>query len=409
MTRRRLTPGVGKAAGERRAERHGLLNRAAVLMGAACLVAVVSACGSSEATRTQTSSARRSPGSNVTLQTGYSGVAVARDRAVIADGSVPTQFSIVALTSDGAGEPRRIDPAPPLLIRALVPLDEKILIAGNSCTAVQSGVSLDEACGRSRAVMGLLDPADDGWIDLSLGDESLSIANVFAVATPDHHASVYVTVRHASKATKLDGTLFDLDLSRGVLSPRPLPSGFVGDTNQSEGAVCLASDGSATAVTSSLSDSSTVSEPTRAWSRGSESRWSSIPLPSAVGPVSFADGCVGGQALIAGPNGERFTLVAEAGWLPFPSRSALFDGSDPGVPVVGAADPQRWAGGRVWKYSPEGNTFIETGIPAGRVEGSVRASAAWGSDRVVALVDQSTELVDESSPSKSVVKIFSTN
>lgn len=354
------------------------------------------------ATRPQTSVVPR-------VQGNFAAVAVAQDHAVVADGSLPTPFSIADLESDHPTVLQPLEAPVTMRFGSLTAIGERIVVIGGACGKGVSDDGIEQNCQPGTPVLATLEPRSGAWKRLPVGlDDAFFVGAVVEPLDDGHSATVELLLR-TPEAPHGERLLFTLDITSGSLRPQSLPSEFTAD----DGPVseCFGRDGSETLAQTSTGEYVRGAPQSHIWWRASAPQeWTTVSLPDAGDYAWQPQGCIDGDLLLAAPaepatdgviDPRRRQLLfdpATTTWRRLPTVAISTTGQLTGV-HHGPGPSRQWIHGQLWAFDVDTGTYRNTAVPS-RPLGYVRWSVPWGADQVVALVDARDRALGDDTPMK---------
>lgn len=391
--------------------------RALVPFALSVVVWLVSAgCGSSTdsrgaaATTSVSTHGTTAPRSDRVVHVNKARLVVAGQRAVVADGAMPTELQIADLSSDDPEKLRPLTPPHPLEVRGMATVGTHVVIVGNRCDggAVDDGIAYQ--CRPGTPVLSVLDPGSTTWTDVDLDPGWVTFDDVHVVPAtgPTTTVSVFVRTRR-----HMDGErrLFTVDTDEAKFTPQALPDGYV-TTLQGEEYQCFGTDGHQTVMLTSSSEAVEGVAPSRIWWRSSpEADWQDVALPSSSRYPVAPSRCDHGDLVVGVPgDGDHQHALAQVRYFTYqPTEGTWRDATAPpddhmprGAVAAGwvqePAGDRRWIDGQIWRVDDRG-TYVNTDVPDPPL-GYVRASVPWRDAKMVALVDVASDPNDTDLPMK---------
>jgi hypothetical protein len=383
----------------------GLLRRGGSDDGAGVLVgsspcAGVQSDGTDCATEPPTSAETR-------VQLNFAAVAVAQDHAVVADGSIPTVFSIADLESDRPTELRRLKTPMEMMVGSITAIGEQIVVIGGACGEGVTDDGIEQQCRPGTPVVESFQPRTGEWKRVRFGLDDAFLVGALVKPLDDGHSATVELFLRTPEAPEGEQRLFALDTTSGSLQPQALPPDFT--ANDGPVSECFGSDGSEALAQTSTSENVPGAQPSRVWWRASAmQKWTTVSLPDAGDHAWRPQDCIEGNLLVVAPAGpatdgatdprlqqflfDRTTMA----WRRLPTVAISATGQLAGA-HHGPGPSRRWKQGQLWAFDVDTGGYRNTGVPSEPL-GYVRWSVPWGTDRLVALVDARGRAFDKYVP-----------
>lgn len=320
-------------------------------------------------------------------------VAVAQDHAVVADGNLPTRFSSADLSSDEPERLRPLEPPVAMVAYSVAAVGDRIVVLGNQCDRGVHDADPEIVCDPGTALVFTFAPSTGKWTKIPVGIAGASFGSA-TMLPGDGPTTTVDTWLNTKSAPNGEPVLFTLDVKAGTFTPQTLPSGYARPLQGGSGE-CVAASGAQTLMTSALMEDVSDSAPSHIWWRAnSDDPWTVVDPPPADTFAWQYDRCVAGMLVVSVPDGkQRRRIMFEhttRTWRDLPAHDEIEDDFTEGL-VHEPAMNRRWINGRIWAFDPARLRYVATDEPTQRVD-NVRWSVPWGSEKVVALVDDNFQV-----------------